>query len=78
MGDDKDEEVDGSAAHGDRHGVDPEAEAASSHEPDDAQQEAGATSTGGPSDPDLARRAERASPSEEAVRLEYDPANEEG
>ena len=36
------------------------------------------TSGGRISDPDLARRAERAELSDEAERLEYDPAAEEG
>lgn len=78
MDDSRNEEMNGPAPHSDRHEFDPEAETDSSRQPNDAQQKAGTTSTGGPSDPDLARRAERASPSQEAVRLEFDPANEEG
>jgi hypothetical protein len=31
-----------------------------------------------PSDPDLTRLAERAAPSREAMRLEFDPADEDG
>ncbi|WP_143517484.1 hypothetical protein [Pseudonocardia sp. MH-G8] len=46
-------------------------------EPVKSEQNAG-TNGRRTSDPDLARRAERAELSDEAERLEYDPAAEEG